>query len=121
MPRRPAPRAELVSLLRAAKQSPEEDAPRLVLADWLEEHGGPADKGVAELIRLQVLLARRGGDGAEQRALQKREREAWKACSKAWLAGLRKCFPEQWTVERGLVGVGTTAAALLSRTTKALD
>jgi uncharacterized protein (TIGR02996 family) len=33
---------------------PEDDAPRLVYADWLEEHGqGPH----AEFIRLQVLTA----------------------------------------------------------------
>jgi uncharacterized protein (TIGR02996 family) len=32
---------EELGLLRAVLQAPEEDAPRLVYADWLEEHGDP--------------------------------------------------------------------------------
>jgi uncharacterized protein (TIGR02996 family) len=32
-------RSELVALLEACKRGPEDDAGRLVLADWLEEHG----------------------------------------------------------------------------------
>ena len=42
----------LFQLLAAAKDSPEDDGPRLVLADWLEEHDDPR----GEFVRLQVLL-----------------------------------------------------------------
>src|SRR3712207_3150772 len=42
------------ALLRAILDSPEDDAPRLVYADWLEEQGDPER---AEFIRLQVALA----------------------------------------------------------------
>jgi uncharacterized protein (TIGR02996 family) len=31
-----------VAFLRAIHEAPEDDTPRLVDADWLEEHGGPA-------------------------------------------------------------------------------
>jgi uncharacterized protein (TIGR02996 family) len=42
------------ALLRAIIENPADDAPRLVYADWLDEHGDPAR---AEFIRLQVELA----------------------------------------------------------------
>src|SRR5215218_7287428 len=44
-----------VDLLAAVLASPADDAPRLVLADWLDEHGQP-DR--AEFIRLQCELNR---------------------------------------------------------------
>jgi uncharacterized protein (TIGR02996 family) len=43
-----------LALLKAIKADLNEDLPRLVLADWLEEHGEPAR---AEFIRLQVAAA----------------------------------------------------------------
>jgi uncharacterized protein (TIGR02996 family) len=41
-------------LLRALVAEPEEDAPRLVYADWLEEHGDEGDADRARFIRLQI-------------------------------------------------------------------
>ena len=41
------------ALLAAIRQAPDDDAPRLVYADWLDEHGDP-DR--AEFIRLQVEI-----------------------------------------------------------------
>ena len=41
------------ALLAGVRESPEEDGPRLVLADWLEDHG-EADR--AEFIRLQIRI-----------------------------------------------------------------
>jgi uncharacterized protein (TIGR02996 family) len=43
------------SLLRGVIDNPDDDAPRLVMADWCEEHG-EADR--AEFIRLQIELVR---------------------------------------------------------------
>lgn len=43
------------SLLRTIIDNPEDDAPRLVCADWLEENGEPER---AEFIRVQCELAR---------------------------------------------------------------
>lgn len=56
------------ALLRAVIESPDDDTPRLVAADWLEERGEPAR---AELIRVQCELAR----GGRIRALIARERK----------------------------------------------
>ena len=52
------PPADLVALIDAVKESPDDDAPRLVLADWLEEHGGDEGRARAELIRTQCGLSR---------------------------------------------------------------
>ena len=41
-------------LLRAVCENPDDDTPRLVFADWLQEHG---DEARAEFIRLQIRLA----------------------------------------------------------------
>ena len=43
------------ALLRAVWDAPHDDAPRLVYADWLDEHGDP-DR--AQFVRLQCELAR---------------------------------------------------------------
>lgn len=43
------------ALLRAVADSPDDDTPRLVYADWLDENGDPAR---AEFIRVQIELAR---------------------------------------------------------------
>ena len=49
-----ADRSELRRLLEAAKADYWDDGPRLALADWLEEHGGEADRARAEVVRLQL-------------------------------------------------------------------
>src|SRR5947209_5109828 len=50
-PKRPE---ALSGILAAIREDPEDDTPRLVLADWLEEHGAtPEERARGELIRLQ--------------------------------------------------------------------
>lgn len=43
------------ALLRAIREHPDDDTPRLIYADWLDEHGQP---GRAEFIRVQCELSR---------------------------------------------------------------
>lgn len=45
---------EREALLRAVCELPDDDTPRLVFADWLQEHGEEARAG---FIRLQILMA----------------------------------------------------------------
>src|SRR2546421_120543 len=52
----------------------EDDAPRLIYADWLEEHGQP-DR--AEFIRVQCRLADLTPGAAEYVDLQERERDLY--------------------------------------------
>lgn len=65
--------SEEAAFLRAIHADPDDDTPRLVFADWLQETGDRADAEWAELIRLQVRLAR--GAGAEREQLVARDRE----------------------------------------------
>jgi uncharacterized protein (TIGR02996 family) len=51
------------ALLRAIGEQPEEDTPRLMYADWLEESGEPER---ADFVRAQVGLARTGLSAAER-------------------------------------------------------
>jgi uncharacterized protein (TIGR02996 family) len=44
------------ALLAAIAAHPEEDAPRLALADWLDEFGDEIDRDHADLIRVQIAL-----------------------------------------------------------------
>jgi uncharacterized protein (TIGR02996 family) len=47
------------ALFAGVKETSDDDAPRLVLADWLEENGDEDDRAHAELIRVQCeILAR---------------------------------------------------------------
>jgi uncharacterized protein (TIGR02996 family) len=46
------------AFIRAIAADPDDDAPRLVYADYLEESGDPSRKARAELIRFQVSAAR---------------------------------------------------------------
>ena len=43
-------------LLRAILDDPHDDVPRLVYADWLEEHGDETERVRAEFIRVQIEL-----------------------------------------------------------------
>src|SRR5262249_13693537 len=62
------------ALVRAIAEQPEEDTPRLALADWLDEQGGEANVARAEFIRIQVELARRP-DSETQAEMRQREAE----------------------------------------------
>ncbi len=73
-------RTEMHRLLAACKADPHDGSARLVLADWLEEHGGAADRARARLIRLQVpapRFAARPDLRGEQTALALEHQSAW--------------------------------------------
>src|SRR5438552_1097952 len=79
------PRPELLALLQAAKDEPGDDAPRLVLADWLEEHGDEADRARAAFIRLQIARDRLRRDDPAHEEIQVREQELYNRHAAAWL------------------------------------
>jgi uncharacterized protein (TIGR02996 family) len=73
------------ALLAAIWEHPHEETPRLVYADWLDEHDNHPR---AEFIRVQCERAR----GEERPELAKREAALWKAHAKAWKADLPKAL-----------------------------
>src|SRR5262245_9849748 len=90
------------ALLAAIRASPEDDAPRLVYADWLDEHGQPER---AEFIRIQCELARRAS-----KALRRREAELLTAHHDAFAdhlaaPGLQFRFERGFIVAFGHAGV----------------
>jgi uncharacterized protein (TIGR02996 family) len=90
------------AFLQAVVESPDDDTPRLVYADWLDEHG---DAARAEFIRVQVRLA--GGEPRESDRLRRRERDLLRKHEKEWAAPLHgivrrarfvRGFPERVTL-----------------------
>src|SRR5262245_7115136 len=73
--------------LLAILADPEDDAPRLIHADWLDDNGDPER---AEFIRAQVELARLKEDDPRWGPLKRRERELLARHAKAWTAGLSR-------------------------------
>src|SRR4051794_770757 len=73
------------ALLRAIREHPDDDAPRLVLADWYEEHGDPAR---AEFIRAQVRLARLPARDPARAPLEARAAALLKRHGGRWRQGL---------------------------------
>jgi uncharacterized protein (TIGR02996 family) len=91
------------ALLRAVCENPDDDTPRLVFADWLQENG---DETRAEFIRLHLPLAERerfydwslSDDGA------RRARELEKEHGERWLADVPKICGITWKMWRGFPG-----------------
>ena len=57
------------ALFAAIRANPDEDTPRLMFADWLDEHGDDASRTRAEFIRLQCEIARLADDGSDSHAV----------------------------------------------------
>jgi uncharacterized protein (TIGR02996 family) len=70
------------AFLAAIIEDPDDDTPRLVYADWLEENGNSER---AEFIRLQCRLATLDRYAQERRPLVKREQEMLQRFGKHWL------------------------------------
>src|SRR5689334_7177371 len=88
--------------LEAICASPQDDGPRLIYADWLEEHGDPER---AEFIRTQIELAKLPEDDPRRPDLEERERDLLGAHAEVW----RRALPswarkEESEFRRGFVG-----------------
>jgi uncharacterized protein (TIGR02996 family) len=77
--------SEADALLAAVCEAPEDDAPRLVYADWLEEHG---DQNRADFIRGQIALAAMDEDNPAFEELAKRLQALERGNVSRWRKGL---------------------------------
>jgi uncharacterized protein (TIGR02996 family) len=75
------------AFLADIREQPEDDTPRLVYADWLDDHGEP-DR--ADFIRVQIDLARMDSDDERRPELERREQALSQQHGKAWSAPLRR-------------------------------
>ena len=78
--------SEAPALLAAIIEQPDEDTPRLMYADLLDEIGGAANRDRAEFIRLQIGAAQHGD--REDLALSGRANSLFTANRGAWVAEL---------------------------------
>jgi uncharacterized protein (TIGR02996 family) len=87
-------------LLSAVIESPDDDTPRLVSADWLDDHG-QADR--AEFIRAQVELARPGAPSPRRREVAFRARTLLDRHRDEWLEPLGRFYLHDTRFGRGFV------------------
>jgi uncharacterized protein (TIGR02996 family) len=90
---------------------PDDDAPRLIYADWLADNGNPAR---AEFIRVQIERARLDEDDPAQDELERREHRLLREHPE-WLAGLPKWAQTSATFRRGFIEAISGAAGQVGR------
>ncbi|GIW82005.1 MAG: hypothetical protein KatS3mg105_3812 [Gemmatales bacterium] len=88
-------------LLQAIIEDPDDDMPRLIYADWLEERGDAR----GEFIRVQCSLARLSGDDPEISSLRQREQELHDEYADTW----RRRLPPPLRSQRFVRGFVETA------------
>jgi uncharacterized protein (TIGR02996 family) len=76
--------------LRDILERPDDDVPRLIYADWLEEFGDEDDVARAEFIRLQCERARLGATGGPADRLARRAEKLLRGHWEAWVGPLRQ-------------------------------
>jgi uncharacterized protein (TIGR02996 family) len=106
-------------ILAEVCERPEDDVPRLVYADWLEERGDAESTARAELIRVQCELARMKEEDGRWRELKRRERELLDEWQQVWARSLRKHFTRM-EFRRGFVERITLKASRFVRQEKTL-
>src|SRR5688500_7506010 len=84
------------ALLRAIIETPDDDAPRLVYADWLDEHGQPDQ---AEFIRLQCERNRHPQSDDHWKELGARCAQLLSANGHRWMRGVPGPPAIQWLGE----------------------
>jgi uncharacterized protein (TIGR02996 family) len=87
------------AFLAAIRKEPDDDVPRLVYADWLEDHG---DLDRAEFIRLQVARAARPAFNPLPNHLLKREQDLLALHKKSWAAPVQR-LAEPGRFTRGFI------------------
>src|SRR5581483_6136574 len=81
---------------------PDDDAPRLIFADWLEEQGDTNSVARAEFIRIQCAIAA-GQLPQQQRAeLVRREQQILDEWGEGWVRPIRRVV-KNWEFHRGFI------------------
>src|SRR5262245_10726118 len=91
------------SLLAAIRAAPEDDAPRVVYADWLEEHGDEVDLARADFIRTQCRLAHLPEDDPVAFDLRWRQDELLAAHGRRWAEEVPAWARPECVFRRGFV------------------
>src|SRR4051812_26632158 len=98
------------------QEHPDDDTPRLVFADWLDDHG---QHDRAEFIRVQVRLARTGEDDPGRQALEDEAEGLLARHEEEWAAPVAR-HALAWRWSRGFIERVTVRAEALLRDGAAL-
>jgi uncharacterized protein (TIGR02996 family) len=90
---------------------PDDEAPRLIFADWLEDHG---QSERAEFIRTQIDSHRLDVYDPRQIELAAREKALLKRFTSKWMPGLKSHLSD-WTFRRGLLDEVVVRVEMLLR------
>jgi uncharacterized protein (TIGR02996 family) len=101
---------ELKVLLSEVKALPDDDTPRLILADWLQDHGDPR----GEFIHLQVVRHHLADDDPRRVEMYQRECQILRRHSFDWLGPLAD-HAGSWTFTRGFIALLARAERFLNR------
>src|SRR5262245_8052823 len=96
----PLPVTHQEAFLQDIIHHPEDDTPRLIFADWLDEYGRPE---CAEFIRVQIGLARGALDDPRRDGLIEREADLLAEHGTSWRAPLRALGVTKVEFRRGLI------------------
>src|SRR4051794_32638868 len=107
------------AFLQDIVEHPDDDAPRLIYADWLADHG---DEDRAELIRLQCRRAEMIVVDADYRSILGRETRLLEQHADRWRAALPKLPGVEWgDFSRGFVdGIRADSAEALLASAEAV-
>jgi uncharacterized protein (TIGR02996 family) len=87
------------AFLQAIIEGPDDDAPRLVYADWLDDHGQPVR---ADFVRVQCKLARVFEGDPRRPELLEREWKSLAEHGQEWAGPLRDAV-SSWEFRRGFI------------------
>jgi uncharacterized protein (TIGR02996 family) len=89
------------ALLAAIWEHPQEDTPRLMYADWLDERGGESEAARAELIRVQCALESLDGDDPRFDELEARAEALQNKWDRKWRRAMPKGCKQGYVYTRG--------------------
>lgn len=101
------------AFLQAILENPDDDFPRLVYADWLEERGDPR----GEFIRLQCQIANLPAGDPRRPELEGRERDLLGRHEDSWVGRIRD-WVVAWCFRRGMLSITIKALPLLAISAK---
>lgn len=104
---------EVPIFFRDIKEHPDDDTPRLIFADWLEEHGDEASAARGVFLRSRVLRHHLAPDDPNYGLLKRREGKLFTTHRWDWLGPLAD-QARYWEFSRGLVQVWAQAEKILT-------
>ncbi len=103
-------KSEEQAFLSRVRECPDDDGPRLIFADWLDEGGDPR----GQFIRIQCAIARLPPEDPRRAELQAQEQALLDAHKHEWTARLQG-IASDWTYRRGFIeSISIDAKAFLS-------